>query len=268
MQTQNYTNYKDLKQVLEVVKNIKEEDFDIRLLKSYENASYFNPTIKINGEHKILQFDIKQVNLKFKPQTQAKDGKWTKVKASFMIEKDDVLGEIFTILSEKVEKALSKDFQLPISTIIQTTITKKNEKGIPVTSKIENPIGWIVLKNLMKKNLFDKQKFGGSVVIIKNNEKGASKLTLTNPTFAELNKHWEKRALVSGTITVENFTVLEKSVQFTVAFTNKPIVVLPVPSSEAEDKEMVDEMLNYAVTNSIHTISDIEDEKTDDFSTN
>lgn len=267
MQNQKYTNYKDLNQTLEVVKNIQDSDFDIKLLKSYENAKYFNSTIKIDGEFKTLQFDFKQVNMKLKPQVQAKDGKWTKVKASFMIEKDDVLGQIFTILSEKVKKVLSANFKkFTINTIVQTEITRDNDKGMPETIEIENPIGWIVLKNSMKP--YDKQKFGGTVIVIDNNEKGASKIVLKNPSFAELNRRWERRALVSGALVVENFTVLKDTVLFTVAFANKPIVVLPVPTTTAEDKEMVDEMMNHAVTNSIFTVSDIqkeEEENTNDF---
>ncbi len=260
MQNQKYTNYKDLNQTLEVVKNIKDTDFDIKLLKSYENAKYFDSSIKIDGEFKTLQFDFKQVNMKLKPQVQAKDGKWTKVKASFMIEKDDVLGQIFMILSEKIKRVLSNSFKKhTINTIVQTEITRDNDKGMPETKEIENPIGWVVLKNCMKP--FDRQKYGGSVIIIDNNEKGASKVVLKNPSFADLSRRWERRALVSGALVVENFTVLKDTVLFTVAFANKPIVVLPVPATTAEDKEMVDEMMNHAVTNSIFTKSDIEDEK-------
>ena len=55
---------------------------------------------------------------------------------------------------------------------------------MPETKEIDNPIGWIVLKNCMKP--YDRQKFGGSVIIIDNNEKGASKVVLKNPSFGAL----------------------------------------------------------------------------------
>ena len=230
MNPQKYTNYKDLSEVLKVVENINPEtDFDIKLIKAYENAKYYNSSFKIDGEFKILQFDISKVNMKLKPQTQTKDGKWTKVKASFMIDKDSDLGKIFTILSEKVGTILAKTFKgKKVFTIVQKEISYVDDKGIDQIKSIDNPIGWICLKNQMKP--YDKRKFASSAIIINNTDQGSSKKTLKNPSFIELSKNWEKRALVSGTLSIEHFTLLSEKVLFTITFTSKPIVVLPIPS--------------------------------------
>jgi hypothetical protein len=261
MEEKKYTNYKDLEEVLKVVEKLNPDtDFNIKLLKSYDNAKYFNSTFKIDGEFKTLQFDVNKVNMKLKPQTQTKDGKWTKVKASFMIDKDSTLGKIFMILSEKVETVLTKTFKgKKVYTIVQKEITKTDENGIDNIKQIENPIGWICLKNQMKP--YDKRKFSSSVIVINNTDTGSTKKTLKNPTFEELHKKWDKRALVSGSLTIESFNLLAEKVLFTITFTNKPLVILPIPSTTSEDPEMVNDMMNHAVSNSIYTVSDIETEK-------
>ena len=249
----HYTNFKSISDAISMAEKINPEtDIEIKLISSYDNAKYYSSNIKIEGKSSKISFAVSKVNMKLRPQTLSKDGKLTKVKASFMIDDAGDVGKLFKILDEKFLRAMAKTFpkkSLIHIGIVQSEINSVNKEGIEESKKIDKEVGWICLKNMMKP--VDRSRFNNNVTIVQNTESGVKVEELKQPAFEELQKFWPHRALVSGYINLENITYLDTKVLFTVTFANKPITLLPIPSETAVDQEQINDMIHHAQENKI-----------------
>ncbi len=261
-----YQHFKNTQELIELLNKINPQtDFNIKLIKAYNTAKYFTSEIKIDDTFKNISFDINELNCKLKHQQETENGSQTRVKASFSILDAGEIGTVFTLLSEKLTLAIRKNFSEKlyptIVSMLQTTVKVTNEEGLDEIIDLEKPVGWIMLKNLMKPK-YDKTRFGGKVTVVQNTGKNTTSKTLSNPTYTELQKHWSRRAYVSGALSIDNIMILGKDIMITVSFSTKDLVILPISyiKDNTEHLETIQRMTTFAVKNNIVT----EEEKTEE----
>ncbi len=240
-----------LPEAIECIKSLKPEDVNIKLNKATTNgANYHSINFNIKGKPSTFTVKFTKENLKLKPQKQGQYGP-SKPKLSLMLN-DSELGSFIECLETLVIAAIRLKFKEnvypKINGFVQKTISKTNEQdGIEQITNLDRPLGWITLPHCIKP--LNKEVYGGTLVFVNKDNTFAK---LTRPSFETVQETWKNRALVTGSIKLEQMLVMKtKDIYIKVVIDSfKSLTIKPIENVEEVNEDDIKSMQELTIQES------------------